>query len=128
MTSTLSLLCWLLLGLLTAIDGFSLSGLKLVRRSALVMQEATSPIAQEGVTRRLQRLALSGLLALGLGLPAYSSSALADQQTLSRADVGFLDLQKEEPRVTDICWMDLQVGPSAPPQRIEISLYGKLGV
>jgi cyclophilin family peptidyl-prolyl cis-trans isomerase len=44
---------------------------------------------------------------------------------ITRDDVGFIDLNNTEPAVTDVCWMDIQIGESEP-QRIEISLYGKV--
>lgn len=52
----------------------------------------------------------------------------ADDRILTRDDVGFIDLNTTEPRVSDVCWLDITIGESqdAVPQRIEISLYGDI--
>lgn len=52
-----------------------------------------------------------------------AAAASAEEPTLTRADVGFINLNDTEPTVTDVCWMDIKIG-DAEPQRIEISLYG----
>jgi hypothetical protein len=48
-----------------------------------------------------------------------------DAAKVSRSDVGLIDLNTEEPTITDICWLDVKAGEASLPQRIEISLYGK---
>ena len=52
-------------------------------------------------------------------------SFAGDANVLTRADVGYVNLNTSEPAVTDVCWLDLQIG-SAPVQRVEISLYGTI--
>jgi len=73
-------------------------------------------------------------VASSLGYPsraqAVEQSLLEQAQSestpiLSRSDVGFIDLNTTEPEITDVCWLDVQIGDSAV-QRIEISLYGKV--
>lgn len=65
-----------------------------------------------------------GTLAAVLSL--LPSKTQADEpKALSRSDVGFIDLQTNEPPATDVCWLDIQIGQS-PIQRVEISLYGTI--
>eukprot|EP01038_Epipyxis_sp_PR26KG_P005630 gene5630-7774_t len=54
---------------------------------------------------------------IAIDLPNISKNI--DSQT-----IGKIDLDINEPEITNICWMDIQIGDSTP-QRIEISLYGK---
>lgn len=54
-----------------------------------------------------------------------SSRVVNAEEPLSRADVGFIDLNQTEPKITDVAWLDIQIGDS-PPQRIEVSLYGEI--
>jgi cyclophilin family peptidyl-prolyl cis-trans isomerase len=54
---------------------------------------------------------------------AYCSEEI--ERSLTRGDVGFVDLNFTEPKVTDICWMDIKVAESAPV-RVEFSLYGDI--
>eukprot|EP01031_Cornospumella_fuschlensis_P030224 gene30224-36525_t len=58
----------------------------------------------------------------------FLGCARADEgQTVTRADVGFVDINKDKPQVTDICWMDLKIGEAAADtKRIEVSLYGQV--
>jgi len=53
-------------------------------------------------------------------LPVFADEASSSS---SSAWSDSIDLTVAEPRVTDVAWMDIQIGSSAP-QRIEISLYG----
>lgn len=66
---------------------------------------------------------------MAITLVAFSGCVNAEEKTLvTRADVGFVDIDKDHPRVTDICWMDLRVGSAdTDAKRIEISLYGNIG-
>lgn len=65
-----------------------------------------------------------GSLAAALSL--LPLKALADEpKVLSRSDVGFIDLTSNEPPITNVCWLDIQIGQS-PIQRVEISLYGTI--
>lgn len=70
----------------------------------------------------LLRIAQSSALFAALSA-CPSRSIAAEQKTLTRADVGNIDLSTNEPTVTDVCWLDIQIGTS-PVQRIEVSLYG----
>jgi hypothetical protein len=74
--------------------------------------------------RTVSAISLSTLLSLGIGDATPSRAMAEDQKIITRADVGFIDLNVAEPKVTDICWMDIGVGDDPTPQRIEISLYG----
>lgn len=60
-------------------------------------------------------------------LTAYLRVNAADEvdRALTRADVGFIDLNTTQPIITDTCWFDVQIGQS-DPQRIEISLFGEV--
>lgn len=62
------------------------------------------------------------LAALSL-LPGKVSAE--ETKLLTRADVGKIDLKTNEPPITDVCWLDIQIG-SSPVQRVEISLYGTI--
>ena len=62
-----------------------------------------------------------GLLSAIFLLPLRSIAT--GPEVINRADVGYVNLNTSEPIVTDVCWLDLQIG-SAPVQRVEISLYG----
>lgn len=65
-----------------------------------------------------------GSLAAALSL--LPPRALADEpKVISRSDVGFIDLTSNEPPITSVCWLDIQIGQS-PIQRVEISLYGTI--
>jgi hypothetical protein len=56
---------------------------------------------------------------------ALLANAAVPDSSVTRTDVGFIDIKKDQPEVTDICWMDLKIGEGElMPQRIEISLYG----
>lgn len=44
---------------------------------------------------------------------------------LTRADVGFINLNETIPKVTDVVWLDIAIGDSEP-QRVEIELYGDI--
>ena len=69
--------------------------------------------------------ALQGAAAmLTLATVGRAEAARADQ-VLTRADVGFINLNDTMPEVTDVCWLDIAVGDSAV-QRVEISLFGKV--
>lgn len=64
---------------------------------------------------------------------AYSFLALLDQLEVVKADVvrndvGFIDLNITEPKITDVCWLDIKIGNNEDitPQRLEISLYGEI--
>jgi cyclophilin family peptidyl-prolyl cis-trans isomerase len=65
-----------------------------------------------------------GSLAAALSL--LPLKVLAEEtKVLSRSDVGFIDLKSNEPPITNVCWLDIQIGQS-PIQRVEISLYGTI--
>ena len=63
-------------------------------------------------------------LFIGSVLGSSVSRAWAEgNDVIAREDVGFLSLNETEPIVTDIAYLDIQIGDSAP-QRVEIHLYG----
>ena len=78
-------------------------------------------------------LALFTLNALSILLSNNKANAVANidevntlettAKILTRNDVGFINLNDTLPTVTDVAWMDIQIGES-DPQRIEISLFG----
>ena len=81
----------------------------------------------EKLDRAVRRSALTGAVLSTYALSARSS-VKADVEkfapVLSRADVGFINLNETEPPVTDVCWLDINIGEQGDPQRVEISLYG----
>ena len=67
---------------------------------------------------------INSCLTLVFSTSLLSASALVeDDAAISRADVGFIDLNETQPTITDVCWLDVQIGDSEP-QRVEISLFG----
>ena len=62
-------------------------------------------------------------MAVASSIAIFLNKAVLADDLLTRADVGFIDLNVTEPKITDVCWMDIQVAES-PAQRIEFSLYG----
>jgi len=52
-------------------------------------------------------------------------NSLTSRPIVTRADVGMINLNETIPRITDICYFDIQLGDSAT-QRIEISLFGDI--
>jgi len=52
-------------------------------------------------------------------------NSLTSRPIVTRADVGMINLNETLPRITDICYFDIQLGDSAT-QRIEISLFGDI--
>ena len=67
------------------------------------------------------------LRSAGMIVTASSIVSVADAveipSVVARDDVGFINLNETEPVVTDVAFMDVQVG-DLPVERIEISLYG----
>lgn len=51
------------------------------------------------------------LTVLSLLLP-LKSKAEEDQKILTRADVGQINLNTSEPLITDVCWLEVQIGMS----------------
>lgn len=84
----------------------------------------STPISQKEIMANKLKRVGSLISALGVisSFPAITKSDNSTQ-ILARSDVGFIDLNTTEPEVTDICWLDVQIGDSSP-QRLEISLYG----
>lgn len=60
-------------------------------------------------------------------LAGGAARAIADGTTpiITRNDVGFINLNETMPEITDVCWFDISIGDTSP-QRIEISLFGKI--
>jgi hypothetical protein len=57
-------------------------------------------------------------------LRIHPDVVVADE-IITRADVGFIDLNVTEPKITDVCWMDIQV-ENSPTVRVEFSLFGEI--
>jgi len=57
-------------------------------------------------------------------LTALAKAAGAAEQVLTRNDVGFINLNETMPEVTDVCWLDISIGDTSSPSRVEISLFG----
>lgn len=57
-------------------------------------------------------------------LRIHPDVAFADE-VITREDVGFIDLNVTEPKITDVCWMDIQIEDS-PAVRVEFSLFGQI--
>ena len=79
---------------------------------------------QQTTSTLLQRVAGAYSLA-SLFVPQEAAKAEAE---ITRNDVGFIDLNVTDPKITDVCWLDIQIGDSenAVPQRLEISLFGEI--
>jgi len=71
------------------------------------------------------RAAAQGFLATvcSTATVAIASVGAVDEPLLTRADVGFINLNETLPEVTNVCWLDVSVGETEP-QRIEVSLFG----
>ena len=74
--------------------------------------------------KTLVNISQRGILLAALSLLPTKSVA-EETKILTRADVGNIDLNTNEPPITDVCWLDVQIG-SSPAQRVEISLYGTI--
>lgn len=91
--------------------------------------------ATRGLTQpRLRPLQASGpksertrVMHLWSQITALIGTSLLYKPLVSFAEemTGSWDLSLNEPKVTDVCWMDVAIG-TAPAQRIEISLYGDI--
>ena len=79
---------------------------------------------QQTTSTLLQRVAGAYSLA-SLFVPQEAAKAEAE---ITRNDVGFIDLNVTDPKITDVCWLDIQIGDSenAVPQRLEVSLFGEI--
>ena len=84
--------------------------------------EKSSPVKLAYKT--LVNIAQSSTLLAALSLLPTKTFA-EETKILTRADVGNIDLNTNEPPITDVCWLDIQIG-SSPAQRVEISLYGTI--
>ena len=73
-----------------------------------------------------QHAVFSSKMLKSFSIIGLSSLLLLKKPVLAEVDTVTtdIDLNLSEPKVTDICWLDLQVG-SDSIERIEISLYGK---
>ena len=61
--------------------------------------------------------------AAALATAALAKAARAEEQVLTRNDVGFINLNETMPEITDVCWLDISIGDTLP-SRVEISLFG----
>jgi hypothetical protein len=98
-----------------------------IRRStSLSINHAVHPktARDEEVHDVIRKVSGAFLLTSGAVI-ARSAVAVADGDSpvITRADVGFINLNETMPEVTDVCWMDVAIG-DAEPQRVEISLFG----
>ena len=73
----------------------------------------------------LLRKSASLLTTLFVGMGASRIVKAEEAPLITRADVGFINLNETIPIVTDVVWMDVAIG-SSEPQRIEIELYGQI--
>ena len=71
--------------------------------------------------------ALSFMIVTSSGnhFPAYAAEdQLVATPVITRADVGPINLNTEEPPITDVCWLDFLLEGTDSPRRVEISMYG----
>lgn len=88
---------------------------------------ASSPPQSSNSLAKANTIAfIKTVLVVGTGISATAALAAEDTPLLSRADVGFIDLNTTEPMVTDIAFFDIEIGDDVIPvkERVEISLYG----
>jgi len=79
---------------------------------------------RDSTQRELVRTLIS--LSALVSTAAFPSSTKAEEP-ISRADVGFINLNETEPRVTDVAWLDVKIGDSpGVSQRLEFNLYGDI--
>ena len=85
------------------------------------------PQAQSEQARARAAVATAARLVLVVSssVGALAARAAADEGLLTRSDVGMINLNETLPEVTNVCWLDVSVGDT-PPQRIEISVFGKV--
>lgn len=87
-----------------------------------------APLPHIGLIKNGMKNTLINSAALVLGGRAIKSMAEEGipiiPTPITRADVGFINLNETMPPITSVCWFDIQVGDSSP-QRIEISLFGR---
>jgi len=81
-------------------------------------------------SQHVQKISLMKNVLIGSSIASmFALGANAVDETvaltsLTRADVGFINLNESLPTITDVCWLDLQI-ENSDPQRIEISLFGE---
>ena len=76
-------------------------------------------------SEKVKNVVVSATSVLTACFVAGSTAIAVDETVITRADVGFIDLNTTQPVVTDVCWFDIQIGES-DPQRVEISLFGEV--
>ena len=124
---------WHLILSLIALFIFSSDSIKHAQRPTKLSSEFNSKLPtsiQQSYNKEINKnsgiinkLLLSSLF---VGSTLSNSKVLAiDQPTISRNDVGFINLNETMPKITDITYFDIQAGTS-DPQRIEISLFGDI--
>ena len=87
------------------------------------MPKSNLHVAQRNLIDPLRRFAGTAAVAVISGMNVGPVVALEEGQVIKREDVGPISLNETMPKITDVCFMDIQVGES-PSQRIEISLFG----
>lgn len=80
---------------------------------------------KSGVKQAMITLSGIGLTATRSFADEVGDAAKGDGKTMGRGDVGFISLNETEPTVTDVAFMDIQIG-NLEPKRIEINLYGTI--
>lgn len=84
-------------------------------------------ISPKSLAKAMVTAALSWIVTFGSGTViavADEGSNSSPSAVITRADVGPINLNDEEPKVTDVCWLDFQLDGSSDTKRVEISLYG----
>lgn len=91
-----------------------------------ISAESASPRA-DVPTLRAATTAIAGSM-VGMHVSKYRSASAQEGAYVplfSRQYVGFISLNETEPTITDVAYMDIQIGDSEA-QRVEISLYGTI--
>ena len=84
-----------------------------------------APVGKPSSSRAKQVLKQS-LLVLSSAFVALSKTVAVDGDgTNAVSDIGYIPLNVTDPVITDVAFMDIQIGEAAP-KRIEISLYGTI--
>lgn len=125
---------WHLILSLIALFIFSSDSIKYTQRPTKISSEinSKSPTSiQQSYNKEINKHSsiinkfLLSSLFIGSILSNKKVLAIEQPTTLSRNDVGFINLNETMPKITDIAYFDIQAGTS-DPQRIEISLFGDI--
>jgi cyclophilin family peptidyl-prolyl cis-trans isomerase len=91
-----------------------------------VQHQHVNTFTPKTLAKAVVTAALTWMVATGSGsftAGADEGSNSPQTEIITRADVGLINLNEEEPKVSDVCWLDFQLGGS-DIKRVEISLYG----